>query len=528
MNITTYITDLQYRFANNINGSAAGVILGTVQTAGTYLFCWDTESPDPDAPSPLRQYTPLASVIACANEALCIHIHGFCVIPEHITCVSVFFEATDCPVAKIDIPVEKQFRRGQKSFSFGSLSDCHHGCYYPEISSAMLTNALHRLASHGVCMVADSGDLTSEGFAHEFREYGEIVDAFCEEYPHINVYTTNGNHDVCGMIGWIDHWVKVGRGSKNYRGELKLKIYGKERYDYTVSVGNDIFIFLTQRRGEYGVMKTPHLIHPDQLKWLKRRLRENKDKRVFLYFHSFLDNMIGDASNGYYEYDIPIPSGSVDEKTLCSILRENKNVILFSGHSHWSLLMQDLFDTDEGRFNTCANISDAYGDLGILVHNPSVTEIRTLDATCEDRYHLTGEASEGYLVDVYDDCVVLHGYDLLNDKLFAPYSYLIDTSGKHTVSDESLRHTVWSCASKKCSTMLSFDERQATLFIAEKGVSKVMIGPYHYDPASGSLRIGRNRFRLSPSANHTAFSLFIEEKQYCFEKDAKASICPAK
>ena len=264
-------------------------------------------------------------------------------------------------------------------------------------------------------------------------------------------------------------------------------------------------------------------ITPEQMEWLSERFEENKDKRVYFYFHTFLNDENGDASNGYYEYDLPLCEGAPDDVELRALLRKYKNVIMFTGHSHWIFSMQDAFDAGEGRYNYNANIANGGGEYGVLVHNPSVSEPRGLTGNSSSRDELYGKRSEGYVVYVYEDCVVLYAYDFLNDNLLAKYSYIIDTSEKDEITVEDINNSVWSFTSTDTVGNLVIDDLNAYLTIAKNGNVSYYCGKLSLSEDGTKLVIGKYEFDFTLSITGASMTLKINGQQRTLHKSALAS-----
>lgn len=225
------------------------------------------------------------------------------------------------------------------------------------------------------------------------------------------------------MEDLINNW-NTNTKDLTLRGNLERVYYTGNELDYTVEVGeNDIFIFLNQISWNYSGSGT--LLTDDQLTWLEKRLEENADKTVYLFFHSFLKNTCGDASNGSARYAASVPLNSTVDKKLRSLLSVYKNIFFFSGHSHWAFEMQFMYNTVTEQYNTYANVYDGGGVYGRMVHSPSVTAPRITDAT-SSTYWDRPDMQEGYLVYVYGDSVWLRGYDFKNDQYVSYAQYIFD------------------------------------------------------------------------------------------------------
>lgn len=277
----------------------------------------------------------------------------------------------------------------EKLYSFGLVSDMH---LYPYAAVAWTPEtkfdaALTYFESEGCVMCAHCGDSTQTGFFREadkenidveqFAKYKEI----CDNHT-IPVYGICGNHE--------SYVVPI---SNNL---TELKTYTGTDLYYTVEQGNDLFIFVGQPSGSV-------VMGDDAYSWLSETLEANSNRRCFVFVHSYIEEDSGDATdlreNSIFDY-----WGTTKTNAFVNLLRQYENVVLFHGHSHMKFINQE--------FDASANYTNKNGFKS--VHVPSLGRPRDVDlsagTTPEDM-----TASEGYIVDVYDDCIVLRGWDFVNN-----------------------------------------------------------------------------------------------------------------
>jgi hypothetical protein len=70
--------------------------------------------------------------------------------------------------------------------------------------------------------------------------------------------------------------------------------------------------------------------------------------------------------------------------------------------------------------NLYTNIDNNDGSFATMVHIPSVAATRSGTGLSDAK-----NRSEGYLVRVYEDCIVFEGYDFVNNQNFAYATYII-------------------------------------------------------------------------------------------------------
>lgn len=287
-------------------------------------------------------------------------------------------------------------------YSFGLISDMH---IYPIAAVAWtpevkFNNALTYFESKGCVLCAHCGDFTQTGLfgesdkvnvdTRQFAKYKEI----CEAHA-IPVYGICGNHESI-----------YGVPITNNLAELKTYT-GTDLY-YTIDQGNDLFIFISQPTHN-------KVMGDDALAWLQTTLADNANRRCFVFIHSYIEDDSGDAVD-YRENSVFDDWGTAKTNAFMDVMRQYPNAILFHGHSHMKLECQEYDDN--------ANYTERNGFKS--VHVPSLGRPRNINLT-------TGEtpeddsASQGYIVDVYDDCIALNGWDFVGDKPIPLGTLKIDT-----------------------------------------------------------------------------------------------------
>lgn len=284
----------------------------------------------------------------------------------------------------------------EKLYSFGLVSDIHIS-HYTKVDwnpETKLDNALGYFENNGCLMCIATGDLTNTGFylrTDESKPGTEYLDerqmtkykAICDKHT-IPVHALSGNHECYynqDLTKNLDKW-------ETYT--------GKNVTSYTVAQGNDLFILL-------GQSSVSAVMSDDDFTWFSETLLANKDKRCFVFVHSYIEEDSGDAGD-YRENSIFQYWGVTKTNAFMSLLNQHPNVILFHGHSHIKFECQEIDDN--------ATYTEKNGFKS--VHIPSLCRPRNIDVTSATTPYADGE-SQGYVVDVYDDCIVLNGMDLINN-----------------------------------------------------------------------------------------------------------------
>lgn len=304
---------------------------------------------------------------------------------------------------------------GNPLYSFGIVSDLHisQNVYVASQPIPKFDNALTAFEDHGCVMCIACGDLTNGGFyrrtdesdasttylsEEQFTKYKEV----CDKHT-IPVYEICGNHESYFSMPITNNLDK-------------LKTYtGKDVLSYTVAQGNDLFILCGQPR-DSAVMSD------EDFQWLGVTLEANKDKRCFVFVHSHIDDNVEggveDSGNPAFARENSIFGywGATKTANFINLMKQYPNTILFHGHTHIKFEAQE--------FDKAANYSEENGFHS--VHIPSCGTPR--EVTSEDGAWVAREAeSQGYIVDVYADCIVLNGLDFVNSQYVPLGVYKITT-----------------------------------------------------------------------------------------------------
>lgn len=177
---------------------------------------------------------------------------------------------------------------------------------------------------------------------------------------------------------------------------------------------DDIFIMV----GVYHNSHSGNIFADGELQWLYERLEEYRNNRCFLFMHFHPLNGSGDAvriDNDFRLDNINTGIAYDQGKVFYSLISHYSNVIWFHGHSHDKFELQE-----ENKMNTYDNF---YGRHSIHIPSLGYPRGRSSSGGTTD----FTEEGQGYVVDVYDNNVVLKGRDFLNEKFLPIASYSLDT-----------------------------------------------------------------------------------------------------
>ena len=275
---------------------------------------------------------------------------------------------------------------GTKLYSFGALADIHIGADNSEAKTRQALSYLNE--TEKVDFVCIPGDLTENASDANFASLKKIIDESA-----VPVYVSTGNHDTPDY-----------RGTNDMTNEF-IENYTGNQFYYSYTHKNDVFIMLGIRENLEG-----YIFFDGELEWLYETLEANKNKRCFVFQHVFpYDEGCGNAGN-FYDLDI---WGFEDEVSFESLMERYSNAIFFHGHSHTIFEGQTIDDM--------ANYSHVSGSHS--VHIPSVVKPRSIET---GTYDMT--LSEGYVVDVYENGIVLKGREFAQEKFIPIGLYYLDTT----------------------------------------------------------------------------------------------------
>lgn len=310
----------------------------------------------------------------------------------------------------------KQKDIGHKLYSSLLLSDVHtfSNRSYKDDSTAN-TDYIRALqfAQNNADFVCISGDLTCYGTPADLENYRTLTESNRGDTP---VYAMAGNHEYWGRMTTPIYDLDIPNIIQNYTGFPLC--YTITHEDNPIISKNDIFIFCGLAKEESNLLCS--CFSDETVQWLYEQLESNRNKRCFLFMHTFItgSNFCGDAIEKYTGGDLFL---SKHKKIFISLLSHYHNVIYFHGHSH-ELLNSQVY-TEQLASPLPANYDYTLGCHS--VHIPSLAI--PYDISTGERVMISGK-SEGYLMDVYENHIVLKGMDFVTMKPIDIAHYCLDTT----------------------------------------------------------------------------------------------------
>ena len=403
---------LEYDFLYDKPGFAGGTVTFMPESSETYTFYWG------DANGKLANYTKLYSDSFTANVETEVSIQSFTAIPKGATRL-LAVNGNESIIYSYTIPVSRRFE-AKELYIFGALSDTHQGTRYGStaIPYNHFINASKVLYEKGAIAVGICGDFSYNNTEDEYILHANAIKEIYKTAPNMPIFTTSGNHE-SKYTGFSYEWyMQYSRNVVDYDSELMYLYFDNNELDYVVELPDgSVMIYFHQIAYDYG-KSTSRLVSDEQLVWLEARLEQYKDVTVFFFFHTFMDEQVGDATSANDEYSLPMISSTVEYKKFTELFTKYTNVVYFSSHSHWAFDSQ-FVEPKPGKTNYDKNIDDMDGTFATMVHIPACSTPRVLTGSGSGR-------SEGYIVYVYEDCIVLEGYEFVRGESFAYATYIIE------------------------------------------------------------------------------------------------------
>ena len=278
---------------------------------------------------------------------------------------------------------------GQPLYEIQVISDCH--IHEGKISKDNTVKALQEIKkispnTQGVFINGDVIDYCEE---KKYQLYQQIVKD--SGIDPMKFYCSIGNHEYASEER--DNQEKINLFLQ-YTNNLKSnKVY------FDTWLKDNHFIFMGGETYGDGVSA---YISDEQYNWLKQKLEENrkKDKPIFLFLHQGISNTVAGT------FDDQGWGGVKNEYKFREILKDYPEVILFTGHSHWTMQSPHNMKARDNELPTIFNT----GSTGYLWD--------------DNGKYIYG--AQGYFLYVYKDKIVLKGRDYINEKWIAKAQYLVE------------------------------------------------------------------------------------------------------
>lgn len=252
-------------------------------------------------------------------------------------------------------------------------------------------------------VIVVNGDIVDEA---KHANYASFYDSFNEAYATSAQKMTIGigNHEFISHSESNSYIASLTKEQLQAKYEERLKLWknetGNENQYFYEEINGNYFIYLgttAYPQSLDGNTKASCVLGDDQLNWLKATLElaNNSNKPIFLFSHGSLRNTVSgslsDLNQTWYGYSLE------EENKLRDIIKDYKQLLFFSSHSHWSFESEKPYvinDNYPSFFNTAA--------IGYLWEGEGGGQ------HYENGTYENGGA-QGLYLEVYEDQIVIKG-----------------------------------------------------------------------------------------------------------------------
>ena len=416
---------ITYSFSNNNAGYAQGTV--TIKgDNGTYWVYWA------DNTKALAGYDEVAKVTVSGGQGK-FTMPKYTAIPADATKLIAFASGSEPAVSNRTVAKasavyslsssrQLSFKSSDALYTFGAISDVQldnqSTSRYP-YDESHFAKALETLALRGVDFTVSSGDTVNDqngnaSYAAEYKTYQQILADSSYSAP---IYECLGNHDVGTK------WDKNGNYYNNNAPFIKATGLdskkstinaGKPYFEVTEPKTGDHFIFMALEGGFYTNKGTQ--FSKAQLDWLEGLLKKynNDGKNIFIIEHANVEGWgSGDKPSAPYYYDLGLVKTNSDVARFIKLMETYKDCVIITGHTHLELSAQ-------------YNYSDNNGTSAVMMHNSAIGGVRYInDSGNVQRDPAISGLSEGYIVEVYEDCILFNGINMHRNEIMPQCSYII-------------------------------------------------------------------------------------------------------
>lgn len=421
---------LSYSFSGD-EASKAGYAEGTISltvndssSAGNYYLYWA------DNTKALDGYRYIATLNVASGSTGTYKMLDHTAIPPKATQV-IAIKGSSVPSNKnvsaaagtYAIPQNKILNTGNAIYNFGAFSDpqlandSYGESRYPH-DETHWAKALETFSQRDVDFLVSSGDIVNDQnggqtYAAEYKRYQKILADSSYSNP---IWECNGNHDV--HVNWkgsapvLNGPFVLGTGIDSKAESIKAN---KAYFEITEPTTGDHFIFMAQEGGFYS--NQGDQFTTTQLNWLEGLLKKyhGDGKNIFILEHANIEGWgSGDKASSPFYYDLGMTTSQASVKKFVQLMETYKECIIVTGHTHLEL-------------SAHLNYSDNNGTSAVMMHNSAIGGVRRLINGSVNRDPVLG-LTEGYLVDVYNNCVIFNGANLYSNEIMPDCTYIIETS----------------------------------------------------------------------------------------------------
>ncbi len=302
---------------------------------------------------------------------------------------------------------------GEALFTFNIMSDIHINKDNTAQSNKNFIKAITEMitANPDVDGIFVNGDIAEWGESAEYQNLHKIIENIEKETGVSfadKMHYGLGNHDYYktntgyGDLGWPppDPTIPVSERQEIFLDGIKSE---SDTVYFDGWVDNMHYIFLADEGEESDRREVWAQISDEQFEWLEDILSKGDPTMpVFIFLHQGIKDTVAGtkAADGWHGID------ASDTVRLKNILADYPEVIMFAGHSHWTMEAEDTY-------------LPASADLPAMFNTASMKNISTSSTS-------SGNGAQAYYVTVYEDKLVFSGRDIYKDRWISNAQFVID------------------------------------------------------------------------------------------------------
>lgn len=425
--------DITYNLKGESDGLADGTLTINIENTNLgegYAAYWVDEYG-----RPLGDYLNLA-YFKITGKTTVRAMSDNSIIPQNARGLKIFtlYGTTELPYhGTVSFPEEYAFKNpGTPLYTFPVISDTHaeykpnddfYGTYNWPITRALTDIKKFCPSANGVFI---NGDVTNNGFENEYKELQKILTNVYGGGNEPQVFMSTGNHDC-----WGNSPAKAQELFVKYAGILQTKVkVDKVYYDYWLGTDYHFIILGDEETSpDFSVNQGLNaIISDEQFTFLDNELQESRNKgaRTFILLHQSLYETLSGTYGGSNAWNGIGTNGDDSNNAIANKFRSimdkycskgDSDIFLFGAHTHHSLDNENNYrpatDKLPHNFNT-AGIANTESDY----FNGKVTYFN----------------SQGYILEVYEDKVLLKGRNFRDSKWMPSANYCIYDDEGHTIT----------------------------------------------------------------------------------------------
>ncbi len=376
-----------------------------------YVIKWGNEN------GPLENYTDLGTVSA-NNATTTFKLRENIIIPQGADRFIIFekngnYLSETYAEALLPEGVGGNYDIGEPIYKFNIMSDIHitiddnvqsNKNFIKAMTEIMTTNS-------DVDGVFINGDIAEWGESAEYGNLHKIIENL-EKQTGVKIsdkmHYGLGNHDYYktnteyGDLGWPppdDIDIPVSQRQQIFLNGTKND---SETVYFDGWVGGIHYIFLADEGEESDRREVWAQISDEQFEWFEEKLNEGYgDTPVFVFLHQGIYDTVAGTKKEHGWSGIE----SSAEFRLKNMLKNYPEVILFSGHSHWSMETEDTY-------------VPASKILPAMFNTASMKNISVSNTS-------SGNGAQGYYVTFYKNMLIFSGRNFYKDKWISNAQFAI-------------------------------------------------------------------------------------------------------